>query len=371
MNYFVNLFSPDTHRAYLASDRSVSGFRESQMRAAQAVSAGDILVCYLTKLGRWFGLLEVIDGPFVGKEPIFLETDDPFTMRFHVRPLVVLDASESIPIRDPAVWSQLSFTKAHDPSTSTWTGQIRASLTSLAEDDGRFLADLLHRQADRPVEYPFDREAYEKLTVFRVRRTDRDVSVSVPEDDPDETLPAAETSGVRESHRMQALLADLGAQLGMDVWIPKSDRNAVLGETKFAHDRLIDRLPMNYDDTTLKTIENIDVLWLHGRSIARAFEVEQTTAVYSGILRMADLLALQPNMDIKLHLVAPSSRRGLVFDQLRRPVFSLLDRGPLAEICTFLSYDSLAEVASLPNLLHMRDSVLDAYLEEPQDTPVL
>jgi hypothetical protein len=60
-----------------------------------------------------------------------------------------------------------------------------------------------------------------------------------------------------------------------------------------------------------------------------------------------------------------------VFDQLRRPVFSLLDRGPLAEICTFLSYDSLAEVASLPNLLHMRDSVLDAYLEEPQDTPVL
>jgi hypothetical protein len=41
-----------------------------------------------------------------------------------------------------------------------------------------------------------------------------------------------------------------------------------------------------------------------GCSIVRAFEVEHTTSVYSGILRMADLLALQPNMDIKLQFVA-------------------------------------------------------------------
>jgi hypothetical protein len=32
--------------------------------------------------------------------------------------------------------------------------------------------------------------------------------------------------------------------------------------------------------------------------MARAFEIEHTTAVYPGLLRMADLLALQPNMDI-------------------------------------------------------------------------
>ena len=37
---------------------------------------------------------------------------------------------------------------------------------------------------------------------------------------------------------------------------------------------LLERLPLNYDDTTLRTIEQIDVLWLKGRSIRRAFEVE-------------------------------------------------------------------------------------------------
>ena len=100
---------------------------------------------------------------------------------------------------------------------------------------------------------------------------------------------------------------------------------------------LIDILPLNYDETTLQTIEQIDVLWLKGRSIARAFEVEHTTAVYSGILRMADLLALQPNMDIKLHIVAPEARKRKVMTEIQRPVFSLLEKGPLSEYCTLSS----------------------------------
>ena len=73
-------------------------------------------------------------------------------------------------------------------------------------------------------------------------------------------------------------------------------------------DTLLDRLPLNYDETTLSTIEQIDVIWLKGHSIVRAFEVEHTTSIYSGLLRMADLLALQPNMNINLHIVAPDNR---------------------------------------------------------------
>lgn len=125
-------------------------------------------------------------------------------------------------------------------------------------------------------------------------------------------------------------------------------------------------LPLNYDDTTLRTIEQIDVLWLRGRSIVRAFEVEHTTSVYSGILRMADLLALQPNMDIRLHIVAPLAKQEKVFNEIRRPVFSLLERGPLAESCTYLSYDSLRELAAQKHIAHLSDSVLDEYAEEAE-----
>ena len=126
-------------------------------------------------------------------------------------------------------------------------------------------------------------------------------------------------------------------------------------------------MPLNYDDTTLRTIEQIDVLWLKGRSIRRAFEVEHTTRVYSGILRMADLLALQPNMDIRLHIVAPPQRRQKVFQEIRRPVFSLLDRGPLSESCTFISYDSIKELAGQPHLSHLSDTVLEEYEEDAEE----
>lgn len=105
------------------------------------------------------------------------------------------------------------------------------------------------------------------------------------------------------------------------------------------------------------------MLWLKGRAIRRAFEVEHTTSIYSGILRMADLLALQPNMDIRLHIVAPSERREKVFQELIRPVFSFLDKGPLSESCTFLSYDSVRELAKEKHLAHLSDGVLDDYAE--------
>lgn len=196
----------------------------------------------------------------------------------------------------------------------------------------------------------------------RVRRTDKEVSVTVPDDRGDEsTASAIPQAEVRDSIRIQALLAETGARMGMRVWLPPADRSAVLKEWNGDHAALIDTLPLNYDDTTLKTIERIDVLWLKGRSIRRAFEVEHTTSIYPGILRMADLLALQPNMDIKLHIVAPANRRGKVFQEIRRPVFSLLERGPLSECCTYLSYESVRELAGQPYLSHLSDSVLDEY----------
>jgi len=154
--------------------------------------------------------------------------------------------------------------------------------------------------------------------------------------------------------------------MGFTIWLPRSDRVRVKAAMSEDGSSILDLLPLNYDDTTLKTIEQIDVLWLKGRSIMRAFEVEHTTSIYSGILRMADLLALQPNMDIKLHIVAPAERRDKVLIEVRRPVFSLLDRAPLAESCTYISYDSLRELSQQHHLAHLADSVIDEYAEEAE-----
>ena len=42
------------------------------------------------------------------------------------------------------------------------------------------------------------------------------------------------------------------------------------------------------------------MLWLKGNAIVAAFEVESTTSIYSGLLRMSDLVAMQPNLNMLL-----------------------------------------------------------------------
>ncbi len=65
MKYYVNLFSPETYEAYKKSNQEVSGFRIRQKNAADRIQSGDKLLCYLTKLSRWFGILEVVSGPYI------------------------------------------------------------------------------------------------------------------------------------------------------------------------------------------------------------------------------------------------------------------------------------------------------------------
>ena len=337
MAYFLNLFSPETYEAFRKSDMSVSGFRISQQNAASRINVDDKLVCYMTKLSRWIGVLEVMSNSYQDDAPIFYNENDPFIVRFKVKPLAWLDKEQAIPIHEDRIWDFLSFTRGNDKTSSTWTGAIRRSLNQMSDKDGQFLENFIVAQTSNGQVFEIDEHEYERLVTHSVRTVDKIVTVTVPEDlEAEEVSTSTELGEVRESIKIQALIANIGARMGMKIWIPRNDRTAVLQEWNSDNHPVLDILPLNYDETTIKTIERIDVLWLKGRAIVRAFEVEHTTSIYSGILRMADLLALQPNMDIKLHIVAPYSRSDKVFQELRRPVFSLLDKGPLSESCSYL-----------------------------------
>lgn len=188
---------------------------------------------------------------------------------------------------------------------------------------------------------------------------EQDAAAEVEADEASAVPPDVE---VRESTQIQAMLASVGAQMGFQVWLPRSDRRAVLQEAECS--TLVDELQIGFNERTLRTVREIDVLWLRGFSIIRAFEVEHTTAVYSGLLRMADLLALQPNLNIELHIVAPAERRKKVMGEIQRPVFTQLQSGPLKNVCSFVSYEAVRDIAADPHVAHLTDSVLDDYAEK-------
>lgn len=363
MRYFIDLFSPSTFSKFLQSNKNVSGFGKRQEGTASTIKKGDLFICYLTKVSRFCGILEVQEKYFIDSTPIFTDEDDPYTVRFKVKPIVLLEMEKSIPVFEDVLWKELYFTQ-----DKMWTSMIRSSLRELNEHDGEVLRNTILKQSGiDSINYPITDQDQKKLKAAKhtVTTGKKVVTVSVPENEiaGAQKNDTQDTTEIRESIKIQAELARIGEQMGMQIWIPRSDRQRVITYLKGDINTLIDNLPLNYDSTTLTTIENIDVLWLKGRSIIRAFEVEHTTSIYSGILRMADLMALQPNLDIKAHIVAPEARKEKVFQEITRPVFSLLEGRPLSERCTFISYDSVLELAKEKRLQYMNDMVLEEYQE--------
>jgi hypothetical protein len=70
MTYWTDLFTPETFEAFSRSNRNISGFRESQKGMAEKVRVGDKFLCYMVRMSRWIGVLEVLEGPFVDDSPV-------------------------------------------------------------------------------------------------------------------------------------------------------------------------------------------------------------------------------------------------------------------------------------------------------------
>lgn len=146
-----------------------------------------------------------------------------------------------------------------------------------------------------------------------------------------------------EHDEMQWRLIRLGQLARCDVWIPANDQPKQF-EGNIFRDHVLKEFHQSLDVPL--SIKNIDVVWKFGPySIKSAFEIENSTSVYSGILRLSDLRSETPNSSFPLVIVAAEERRRKVFDELRRPTFS----GPclrLNEVIRFLGYPAIREFDS-------------------------
>lgn len=134
---------------------------------------------------------------------------------------------------------------------------------------------------------------------------------------------AQERDGDATHTEIQGWLRELGLALGFEVWIATNDRSRAYGGGRLA-DGCLDTLPEGLANG-LDSVRLIDVLWLSRDPIrvTAAFEVEHSTSIYSGIVRMLDLaLGTELAARSPLFLVAPDNRRQEVQQQLRRPAFS-------------------------------------------------
>jgi hypothetical protein len=173
MTFYTNLFSPDMFETFSRSARDVSGCSRHQLPRARRIHPGDRFVCYMTKLSRWIGVLEILSDCYIDECPLFYPENDPYVVRFKVRPLVWLPRDKAVPIREKHVWDALSFTRGCDPKSSVWIGKVRSSFNKLSPEDAQFLEGLLTSQQSDGQTYPVDEDKYRRLLAQKVRRPDK------------------------------------------------------------------------------------------------------------------------------------------------------------------------------------------------------
>jgi hypothetical protein len=177
-----------------------------------------------------------------------------------------------------------------------------------------------------------------------IRRTaidDRLVAAPPPdlvELHPEQVNEIIRTTEISDHVRMQWKLARLGLKAGERVWVPVGDQSRL--KTAFQFDGFDPHFTVGID-LPHSYVENIDVVWKQEFRIGAAYEIENSTSIYSGLLRFADLNVIAPNTTYPMFVVAPRSRKRALWKQLHRPTFKRLE---LDRKVRFLSYEAVDEI---------------------------
>jgi hypothetical protein len=354
MSYWLDLFTRETWEEFLAAGGRVSGFSKGRRGLVAQMKPGDVLVCYVTGVSRFIGVLDVQSDMYEDSSPIWSAASYPYRVKVKVRTTLTLDTS--VPVSE--VRDHLGmFTQLRD--LSKWGVLFQSSAVRLSDSDGQALVVAVDQAARNPIH----RSVEDKKPAHRrlIERNGQPITTEIGTERGNTTT-ALEFATVAPKEatahtEIQWLLLKLGNDMDLDVWVARNDRGRTYNGRNFSDlPRMKQSLPIKFDDDTRKTIELIDVLWLKSNSIEAAFEIESTTSIYSGLLRMSDLIAMQPNLNILLYLVAPDERRRQVKFEVNRPTFARLTP-PMSRICRLIPFSKLRD--GLPDEKFFRRLKLD------------
>jgi len=176
---------------------------------------------------------------------------------------------------------------------------------------------------------------YEVRNTEELLQVKEDGDTELNAEDVEEILRGSELS---DHMRMQWKLMHLGLKTGARVWVPRGDQPKIQKAYDFNEFEAAFSAGI---DTPARYVENIDVVWKEEFRIDAAFEIEHSTAIYSGLLRFADLKIVAPNSNYPLFIVAPLAKKSRVFEQIKRPVFKRL--GMDKEV-RYLSYEAIDDI---------------------------
>jgi len=305
------------------------------------------------------GLAEVAGKPFQSKQKVW--DKDVYPHRIPIKFVHFLNVEQRIPIlgevRDALTsawgprygWGILNQQVLPDAAAETIIKAIRSrpdSLSAIESNIEQLLAEAKQHEEIMPKE---------KRKRGRPRK---------------ELLEAKEVFETKEEEsahsKVQAALIRLGKITGCSVWIASNDRMRTFQGKPLGEECLKSLPNLGLSEEATRRISLIDIIWIRQNAPVCAFEIETTTSIYSGLLRMADLLSVVPALNIKLFIIAPNERQEKVMAELLRPSFRKIG---LNDFCKFISMEELDKLLYRVEGLegHVQPTILDKIAIEVEE----
>jgi type II restriction enzyme len=139
--------------------------------------------------------------------------------------------------------------------------------------------------------------------------------------------------------KIQYLLIKIGIMKNCDVWVAQNDLGKSYNGEAFQN-LCLREIPQFTQPQTMTTAKLIDVIWFKKGTAnpVRFFEIEHSTSVYSGLLRLNDVRIDFPIRQATI--VLPNDRMKRFEQQIERRTFK---QSELYDVCEALSYSDLTK----------------------------
>jgi predicted RNA-binding protein len=96
-NYYLALFNSTTWEEFLDAGGNIYGTTKNKENRAKKLKSGDKLICYISKIGTFSGILELKSESYIDNTPVWKDADYP--VRFNVRTIISIDPLNGVQVR--------------------------------------------------------------------------------------------------------------------------------------------------------------------------------------------------------------------------------------------------------------------------------
>ena len=136
--YYLALFNEETWNEFLDMGSSIYGTTLNKQKRMETINAGDFLICYVTKIARFVGLLDITSKAYLDDHRIW--KNDIYPVRVNVQPVYILEATNGIPISELKEELEI-FINLKNPKN--WSGFFISSLNTFQEHDAKIIVNKL------------------------------------------------------------------------------------------------------------------------------------------------------------------------------------------------------------------------------------